>query len=70
MENKVLSKPALLEAKIDHLVVSQCGNFAFLGLNNGSISKVNIQSGKERAKSQAMNNHTGSITGIKCDALN
>lgn len=36
------------EAKIKCVTVSKCGNFLFLGYDNGSINKASLQSGKFR----------------------
>ena len=68
MENKVLSKPTDLESKVTHLSVSSCGNFVFSAHLSGHISKINVQSGKERAKSKLC--HQGPISGIQTDSLN
>jgi U3 small nucleolar RNA-associated protein 21 len=47
-----------------------CGNFGFMGFENGSVVKFNLQSGIVRERSSEADYHDGPITGIKADPMN
>ena len=57
--------------------MTRCGNFGVLGFANGQISKINMQSGKERgvftldAKNPIGETmHTGEVSGLAVDSMN
>ena len=64
-------------SKITAVEVSLCGNFGILGHANGAITKINMQSGKERTVFSLDNSnavgetlHQSDITGLGVDSLN
>jgi len=64
----VASPEHLTNVKVTSVAVSQCGNFGVLGFANGSLTKFNLQSGKDRGVFKA--SHSNEITGLGMDALN
>lgn len=56
--------------KISCCTTSFCGNFIFLGYENGLVTKFNLQSGIFRESTAEADYHDGPITGIKTDPLN
>ena len=50
------------------MTVTQCGNFGVLGHQSGAITKISLQSGKE--KNKFMSQHADEVTGLGVDVLN
>lgn len=59
--------------KVTSVAVTRCGNFGVLGFANGTITKFNMQSGKERGvfgiDRRGMSLHTAEVTGLAVDAM-
>ena len=69
-KNKKLGKHKLNtidEGLVKSIAISQCGNFGFVGSNNGGIGVYNLQSGILRKKYKL---HKKSVTGIALDGMN
>lgn len=65
------------ESRVTSVFVTRCGNFGVLGFANGLITKMNMQSGKERgvfsldAKNPVgESTHTNEVTGLGVDSMN
>jgi WD40 repeat protein len=56
--------------KISSCTTSRCGNFVFLGYEDGGLVKINLQSGILREMTKESEHHDGPVTGIKTDAMN
>ena len=59
--------------RVTSVAVTRCGNFGVLGFANGTMTKFNMQSGKERGvfgiDRSGMTLHTAEVTGIAVDSL-
>ncbi|KYQ88663.1 WD40 repeat-containing protein [Tieghemostelium lacteum] len=59
------------KSNINCLTLSNCGNFVFLGQENGCISKFNVQSGIKRADTKFdESSRIGSISALVADPIN
>lgn len=52
------------------VAISACGNFGFIGSNNGAVDLYNLQSGLFRRSYQQDQPHSKAVTGITSDSLN
>jgi U3 small nucleolar RNA-associated protein 21 len=68
LENKKLGKHTFSpdNSNVTAVGVSQCGNYGFVGTENGQIVMYNMQSGQERKKFEG---HGKQITGLCTDAV-
>ncbi len=51
------------------VAISPCGNFGYLGGEDGALEKFNLQSGQRRATVKSVDRHTGAVRGLATEAL-
>ena len=54
---------------VTSVAISPCGNYGYLGGEDGALEKFNLQSGQRRAAVKSVSRHRGAVRGLATEAL-